>query len=40
MLGRDKGYYRLLDLKKQGFLEFLESIKEKSININVHNIRA
>ena len=40
MLGRDKGYYRLLDLKKHGFLEYLESIKEKLININVHNIRA
>jgi len=27
------------NIKKHGFLEVLESIKEKSININVHNIR-
>jgi len=36
MLGRDKGYYRMLGSKKMDFLEFLQSIKEKSTNNNVN----
>ena len=31
MLVLDKGYYRLSDLKKHGFLEFLESIKQSKV---------
>jgi hypothetical protein len=29
----------IANIKKLGFQEFLESIKEKSMNINVNNIR-
>jgi len=36
----DNGYYRVLEIKNKVFTEFLESIKEKSININVNTIRA
>jgi len=32
--------YRILVIEKKGFPEFLEYIKEKSININVNTIRA